>query len=71
MQATEENMYYATFWSHWHQCPSKPHSAAVWEENDAAEDVFVCSLPERAEGLVVVDVSWTQGSYHRSARIPP
>lgn len=31
----------------------------------------VCSLPECAEGLIVVDVSWTQGSYHRSARIPP
>lgn len=40
MQATEENMCYATLGSHWHQYPSKPHSAAVWEEEEAAENVL-------------------------------
>lgn len=39
--------------------------------NKMQQIVSVCSLPECAEGLIVVDVSRTQRSHHRRARIPP
>lgn len=28
-------------------------------------------LPECAEGLIVIDVSWTESSHHRSTGVPP
>ena len=50
----------------------KLHAAAVWEEKKMQQrrGRVVGSLPECAEGLIVVDVSWTQGGNHCSARIP-
>lgn len=42
-------------------------SLAVWEEQSRS----AFQLPECAQSLVVVDVSRTQSSNHRSARIPP
>lgn len=52
-------------------------SAYLWVEDNLStpanvqQPCVVCCPPERAEGLVVVDVRWTECSYHCGARIPP